>query len=422
MRAEAELSAIRSHFKCELSTLSSKIESLTTSLNGALKKIESHPHKCCSIVEDNLFFLKKELLSKDDVIKSLVETQTAILNSISNTASDKQTATTPSVWPNLCEKQQRKHRVQHSTQQQIKNQQKRKKNKLWNKRNNLNELFGVKTTHYLQESWQKTGKLFILCPDHVFNELIKLNGIYFLKTYIIVEAAPSTRSRVSQGATNSVTRRLQVAVNHFPENQDVYFKSSVVPDNRSCAETMQSLRTVIIFADSIPQGIRIHEFNSLVRKSYAKMKPFPEATSKKLLHYVDPTLKDWIYITAIIHVEVHNLLNNKNTNKVDELVNNLKSTAIKCISNGIAKVVVSGNVMNNKMSDSFIGDVNKKIAMMCKKNSLVYMDNANIPKSCLFTDGLHLVEKGKCILANNFINILNSFLGIHQHHLTIHKH
>ena len=98
----------------------------------------------------------------------------------------------------------------------------------------------------------------------------------------------------------------------------------------------------------------------------------------------------------------------------------MESTAIKCISNGIAKVVVSGIVMNNKMSDSFIGDVNKEIAMMCKKNSLVYMDNANIPKSCLFTDGLHLVEKGKCILVNNFINMLNSFLGIHQQ--TIHKH
>ena len=99
----------------------------------------------------------------------------------------------------------------------------------------------------------------------------------------------------------------------------------------------------------------------------------------------------------------------------------MESTAIKCISNGIAKLVVSGIVINSKMSDLFV-DVNKKIAMMYKKNSLVYMDNANIPKSCLFTDGLHLTEKGKCILANNFINILNSFLGIHQHHLTIHKH
>ena len=181
---------------------------------------------------------------------------------------------------------------------------------------------------------------------------------------------------------------------------------------------MQSLRKVIIFGDSIPRGIRIHEFNSLVKKGYAKMKSFPGATSKELLHYVDPTLKDGIYNTAIIHVGVNDLLNNKNT----KLVKNLESTAIKCISNGIAKVVVSGIANNNKMPDLFIGDVNKKIAMMCKKNSLVYMDNANIPKSCLFTDGLHIVEKGKCIFANNFINILNSFLGIQQHHLTIHKH
>ena len=121
------------------------------------------------------------------------------------------------------------------------------------------------------------------------------------------------------------------------------------------------------------------------------MKSFPGATSNELLHYGDPTLKDGIYNTAIIHVGVNNLLSNKNTNKVDELVNSLESTGIKCISNVIAKAVVSAIVINNKMSDSFVVSVNKKIAMMCKTNSLVYIDNANIPKSCLFTDGLHLV-------------------------------
>ena len=114
LRVEAELSAIKSHFKCELSTSNSKTEPLTSSLNGALKKLENHPLKCCSIVEDNLLFLQKELLAKDD-IKSLVETQTAIIDSISNTALDKQIPTTLSVSPNLREKQQRKHQVQHST-------------------------------------------------------------------------------------------------------------------------------------------------------------------------------------------------------------------------------------------------------------------------------------------------------------------
>ena len=92
---------------------------LTTTLNGALKKTENHLHNCCSIAEDNLLFYQKELLSKDDRIKSLVQEQTAILDSISNTTSDKQTPTTLSLSPNLCEKQQWKHQVQHSTQKQI---------------------------------------------------------------------------------------------------------------------------------------------------------------------------------------------------------------------------------------------------------------------------------------------------------------
>ena len=52
------------------------------------------------------------------------------------------------------------------------------------------------------------------------------------------------------------------------------------------------------------------------------MKSFLGATSKELLHYVDPTLKDGIYNMEIIHVS-----NNKNTNKADELVKNLESTA-----------------------------------------------------------------------------------------------
>ena len=82
---EAELSATKSYFKCEISALNIKIELLTTSLNDTLKKLENHPHKCCNIVEDNLLFLQKELLSKDDIIKFLVEKQTAILDSISNT-------------------------------------------------------------------------------------------------------------------------------------------------------------------------------------------------------------------------------------------------------------------------------------------------------------------------------------------------
>lgn len=68
-----------------------------------------------------------------------------------------------------------------------------------------------------------------------------------------------------------------------------------------------------------------------------------------------------------------------------------------------------------------MADVNNKIASMHGDNWLVYMSNTNVSKPCLSTDGLHLVERRKSILANNFINILNGFLEMHHHLQTIHK-
>ena len=93
---------------------------------------------------------------------------------------------------------------------------------------------------WMKKTGKSRGFVFISCPDHICNELIKLNGIDFLETCFIVEEATATRSKVNQGATNSVTRRPQVVVIQFTENQDVYFKPSIVPGNRSYAETVQS--------------------------------------------------------------------------------------------------------------------------------------------------------------------------------------
>ena len=53
---------------------------------------------------------------------------------------------------------------------------------------------------------------------------------------------------------------------------------------------------------------------------------------------------------------------------------------------------------------------------MCPYNSFVFIDNNNIPTSSLFRDGLHLLETGNRILANNFIDKLNIFLRVRKTH------
>ena len=80
VRIVVNLTALKSNIKSEFSDIIRKMESLT---NGA-----SNGYLCqsCKNMKGNLSFLQKELLAKNEFIKSLLETQTAILNSLSNSA------------------------------------------------------------------------------------------------------------------------------------------------------------------------------------------------------------------------------------------------------------------------------------------------------------------------------------------------
>ena len=81
LRVEADFMALKSHVKCELSDMNRKMESLTNGISNGFHC------QSCENLKENLSFLQKELLAKDGFTKSLLETQTAILNSLSNSKS-----------------------------------------------------------------------------------------------------------------------------------------------------------------------------------------------------------------------------------------------------------------------------------------------------------------------------------------------
>ena len=57
------------------------------------------------------------------------------------------------------------------------------------------------------------------------------------------------------------------------------------------------------------------------------------------------------------------------------------------------------------------------ISKFCNTNGLYYIDNRNVRADCLYKDGLHLIDKEKIVLANNFIiNLNQNFLTTHMHH------
>ena len=73
---EAKISALKSYVQCELSTLHNKIDRFMEAFNKTISKFETKPYK---ILQDNIEFLQKEINSKDEIIKTLMETQTAVL-------------------------------------------------------------------------------------------------------------------------------------------------------------------------------------------------------------------------------------------------------------------------------------------------------------------------------------------------------
>ena len=55
----------------------------------------------------------------------------------------------------------------------------------------------------------------------------------------------------------------------------------------------------------------MRDFNQQVKNDYAKFKSFPSCNSKEMLHYIEPTLETGFCDSAVFHVGVNDLLNDK---------------------------------------------------------------------------------------------------------------
>ena len=210
------------------------------------------------------------------------------------------------------------------------------------------ELFGLKTKKYLRSNTyiemslnrngQTRGFAFVTAPDHVRNELLKLNNIQFREKNLIIETARSKMKTAKTIAKSNHSTRPQVVVNRFPEHQDVFNGSKSVPGELSYSGAVKSAwsnsdkqNRIIIFGDSIFRGIRFREFNNEIKNGYAKFKTFPGADSREILHYVNPTLESGNYDSAVLHFGVNDLLQKiiSKSDTVENLIENIRKAAVK---------------------------------------------------------------------------------------------
>ena len=153
----------------------------------------------------------------------------------------------------------------------------------------------------------------ITTPVHVCEELLKLHGIVFHGNSLVIEMSKSPLEQSNHySQTPLQPSPIQRVINSY--------ENSVKPRRKDIA----------LFADSIPKGMRIKDLYSRVKGRKIHLKMFPGAKASQLNHYIKPTLEEYKYDCAIIHVGINDVLRNKNDTDLNNLSEIILEIANTC--------------------------------------------------------------------------------------------
>ena len=153
--------------------------------------------------------------------------------------------------------------------------------------------------------------------------------------------------------------------------------------------------------------LRIKQMNQQIKNGNGRIHSFPGATSHKLLHYLDVNLDKYTE-TVVIPIEINDTLNL--ASNVDGLLSDIKDMK-KCRNFGVKYIFVSDLVYTKRIITE-LEDVHLKLVNVYKEIQLYFIDNMSITGYYLYRYGLHLLESGKKLLANNVVSNFNNFLSV----------
>ena len=151
----------------------------------------------------------------------------------------------------------------------------------------------------------------------------------------------------------------------------------------------------------IPKGMRMKDLNSRAKGGKIHLKSFPGAKASQLNHYIKPTLEEYKYDCAIIHVGINDILRNKN----DTDMNKLPESISNCI---YLQKYLYWLYYHQREPDSIY---HKSMKPLCSRNNFMFVEHKNIGFDDLWVDGIHLLNSGKAMLGSNFVSEVNRYFG-----------
>ena len=140
-------------------------------------------------------------------------------------------------------------------------------------------------------------------------------------------------------------------------------------------------KNIVFFSDS----------NAAFRGGRVHLKPFPSLKAAQLNHHVKPTLQEYTFDAATIHLAINYILCCKNDEELKELSKNKMEIAHACQKYNIGKMYIS----------SIVTCTNEDIKSMCISSNFEFIEHNQITAKDLWKDGVNLTESGKVYLARN---------------------
>ena len=168
---------------------------------------------------------------------------------------------------------------------------------------------------------------------------------------------------------------------------------------------------MVLFTDSILKTLSMCKFNFYINGANVQLKSFPGCKAVQLDHYTIPILQEQNYDPAGIHVGINDLLKSSSKKSVDEICGDIIEIALRCRSHNIATIFISSITYSIKVNLQLIRNLNGLLYIAGTKYGFYFVDNGDVSRCDLWKDGIHLLETGKTIIANNFISSINYFLG-----------
>ena len=241
----------------------------------------------------------------------------------------------------------------------------------------------------------------LVCSEPVAEESDETNST---NSFVEQTEAPTQHSNVAR-------RPAVVAPNHPERGHN--FAKNVAPGNSTYSSRLRFGKTVLVVGDSIISRLKNAEFNKGLKNlninATSRKKFFPGATAQEVKHYITPAIDEHRPDALLIHVGTNNLQKKDyNPNIISDEIINIAKDAIE---KGVSHIFISSiTARRDARLQSKRNEVNKQLKEKCNALGFVFIDNASVELEHVCDDGVHLLESGLNILANNFLNTLLHFL------------